>query len=399
MPSRRFKTIVFYTAIFFQGLCQITLPAASVILQSSRYNGLSGQQYGLTFLPLIVMTIFATAVFPYFLHRLGERKIFLIGMVCDFCFLALVILSGKLTSPAPSFFVLLAANVFLGAGFGFLVSVLNVLLVELYPRHCDASLAGLHGFLGVGCSVAPLLVEFFHRANHWSGIAFLILAGLLAISIVAVRTALFAKTGGIRRESKNEAFGVPKVWPKTIILILVTLVIYGMAESLLGNWSPVFLDREKSLPLHSGALCLALFWGSVTAGRLLTSVLTLRFDARFFYRLAPGVLILGLILILRIQTATDVYAAFILAGFGCSCIFPISVSLGIRAHPQWRDALSGFGIGALMAGVFIGSTVTGFLREAGLIRLPQAFMAAMFCAGVMLFLAVVISSERHKKQA
>jgi MFS family permease len=395
MPSRFFKTTVFYVTIFLQGLCQIALPAASVILQSSRYNSLSGQQYGLTFLPLIVMTILATAVFPYWLHRLGERKIFFIGVVCDFCFLSLVLLAGKLTSPEPSFMVLLAANVFLGAGFGFLVSVLNVLLVELYPEHCDASLAGLHGFLGIGCSVSPLLVEFFYQSFHWSGIVFLIASGLVVSSGVASVVAVFEPAGGIRRERKDELFGVPKSWPRMIVLILVTLAIYGMAESLLGNWSPVFLVSEKYLPAHSGAVCLALFWGSVTAGRLLTSVLMIRFDSRLFYRLAPVILFAGLLLILSIRTAQDVYAAFILAGLGCSCIYPISVSLGIQAHPGWRDALSGFGIGALMAGVFIGSTVTGFLRESGLIHLYQAFIVAAVCAVMMFLLARLISTQKH----
>ncbi|MFA6600190.1 MAG: MFS transporter [Candidatus Omnitrophota bacterium] len=397
MPRRRlFQTAVFYLTAFFQGICQITLPAASVILKSARYNGLTDQQYGLTFLPLILMTILSTLYFPSLLHRFGRLKIFFAGILFDLMYLSLAAAAGKMSSPGPSFAVLLAANFFLGTGFGLVISVLNVLLSELYPRHCDAALSGLHGFLGAGCCASPLIVNAFHRTGHWSNMTGAVAAGLGIAACLAVLGNVFRGFPANRRDKHaGEVFGIPKATPLMIVLVLSSLFIYGIAESIVGNWAPVYLQQEKGLTLESGAVCLALFWGFVTAGRLATAVAAMRMNSRFFLRIAPAVLILGFILVMRIRGAGDVPLAFVVAGLGCSCVFPVAVSLGIRAHPQWRDALSGFGVGALMGGVLVGSTFTGILRQLKVLSLHQVFGAGILFSAVLFVLCWLISRDHE----
>jgi MFS family permease len=396
----RTATVLFYSAALIQGLCQTIIPAASVILKLPEYNGLSDRQYGVSFLPLIATMILSTSLFPRLFHRFGAAKIFFAGMFADFFFFAALWAAGTAASPFRSFVALLLANAFLGFAFGWIVGVLNAVLAGLHPKHCDAALSGLHGFLVVGFAVSPLWISWFHGVSHWAGVIFPIAAGMLAVAYVLVRKGIFSQWQRVASCGlpRHETFaGTPGDFPPLIALILFALFVYGAVESVLGNWSSVYLASDKGLSLRSGPLCLAVFWGAVMLGRLLTGFWAVRMDSRRLLCLVPAVLLGGLMLIVRIRTEADLYLAFLTAGFGCSCFYPVSVSLGIETHAAWRDALSGFGLGAVMVGVLAGSPVVGLLRELNWIRLEDAYRAAMGCSALLLILACVITSLASKK--
>ncbi len=396
----RTATVLFYSAALIQGLCQTIIPAASVILKLPEYNGLSDRQYGLSFLPLIATMLLATSLFPRLFHRFGGAKIFFAGILADFLFFAALWAAGTSASPGGSFVALLWANAFLGFAFGWIVGVLNAVLAGLHPKHCDAALSGLHGFLVVGFAVSPLWISWFHGVYHWVGIIFPIAAGMLTVAYVLVRKGIFSQWQKLASSGlpRHETFaGTPGDFPPLVAFILLALFVYGAVESVLGNWSSVYLATDKGLSFRSGPICLSVFWGAVMLGRLLTGLLAVRMDSRRLLCLAPALLLGGLILIVRIRTEADLYIAFLTAGFGCSCFYPVSVSLGIETHGAWRDALSGFGLGAVMVGVFAGSPVVGLLRELNWIRLEDVYRAAMGCAAVLFILACIIASFSSRK--
>jgi fucose permease len=151
----------------------------------------------------------------------------------------------------------------------------------------------------------------------------------------------------------------------------------------MGNWSPVYLAAEKGFSLSVGAVCLSLFWFSLTAGRLAVSLATLRFDARVFYRVLPFFLFAGLFLLIRTPSESAVWGVYVLIGLGCSAFYPLSVSIAVGYEPAWREVISSVSLGALIAGVGLGSCVTGFLRQYGITNLEEIFYAAAGCAVIM----------------
>ncbi len=380
------RTALYYLVIFAQALGSIFLPAASYILKSTAHVGLSDTQYGLLYLPMIVSMIATTAFFYRLLERFGKWRLFLSGLGINLVFLALVLSVSLFRLTGERAFVwLLAGNGFLGCGFGLLVSDLNLLVEDLYPSKRDAALSGLHGSLGIGASVAPLGVEFFHRTIHWGTLAAVDLCLLAVIALMVARDRGWVPEAGnnsaavLHRREKVDW----KKLPPAVTGFFVALIFYGIVESLMGNWSPVYLTAEKGFSPSTGATCLALFWFSLTLGRLLASFLTIRCDARIFYRLLPFFILAGLLLLIRTEAERAIGLPYILTGFGCSAFYPLTVSLAVGYHERWRAVISSMSLGTLIFGTGIGSCVTGYLRERGIADLDRIFAMGAVCAVIM----------------
>jgi fucose permease len=292
-----------------------------------------------------------------------------------------------------SFFLLLAANLFLGAGFGLLTSILNVFIVDLYPERRDTFVTGLHSCLGIGAALAPLLVSFFHEKGSWVESAYWSLGVLSLILIAAsrIRAPFLGEKVGREMAShlKNPS---PFSWGAR--LFILTVVFYGIAEAIIGNWSAVYLTREKGFSLHTASFALSFFWTFLTAGRLAATFLTLKIDSRWLYRVSPAIIVASLLMIIAIRSEDRILFSYIAVGLGCSYFFPFSLSLSSRYHDEWRESLPAFVVAGLMAGVCIGSFVIGFLRERMWIDLGQAFGIAAASASLVWFLAIYLTWEK-----
>ena len=166
--SRWVRLPVFYACAFVQGICLILLPASSFLFKSAAHHGLTDQQYGNLFLPMILSASAATLAFAALDIRWGKRRLFRAGFVSNLLFL---LLSGAAffteKSNGLTFGLLFGANFFLGLGFGLFVTVLNVLTVAYFPEKRDTVLTGLHSFLGIGAAAAPVMVENALRYSSW----------------------------------------------------------------------------------------------------------------------------------------------------------------------------------------------------------------------------------------
>lgn len=379
------RTALYFFTIFAQAIGSISLPAASNILKSSVHTGLSDTQYGLLYLPMILSMIVTTAVFYRLLEKFGKWRLFLAGLTINLLFFSAVLAVCLLgLKGGPAFVWLLVANGLLGIGFGLLVSDLNLLMEDLYPAKRDAALSGLHGFLGLGATAAPLGVDFFHRTLHWGVLAAADFCILAAIALVVGRDGGWVpETEKIPAGSRERERIDWKKLPPGVTGFFIALVFYGVVESLMGNWSPVYLASEKGFSLSTGASCLALFWFSLTIGRLLSGFLTLRCDARIFYRALPFFMLAGLFLLVRTNSERTVFWPYLLTGFGCSAFYPLTVSIAVGYHERWRAVISSLSLGTLIFGTGIGSCVTGYLRERGIAGLDRIFAMASVCAIVM----------------
>lgn len=393
--SRVSTTVFFYAASFFQGFCLIIIPAASVILKSSEFGALTDRQYGLSFLPMNLSAVVMTVFFKKLLQRFGRQGLLNTGLLGLGGYTAAVWGASCAGANPTVFMWLLAANLCLGIGFGLLISVANLAMVELYPLKRDVLLMGMHGFLGIGASLAPLAVEFFYSQKLWPASHALYLtlwAGLTALILIS-RPADYCRETSVGTACSLDEESALKM-PASAWGFLGAIFIYGIAESITGNWSTLFLTGHKHFSFQTAARALSTFWIFLTIGRILAAFAALRIDARILYRLSPLGIAAALWTLVAIHEEAAVVPVYAAIGFSCSYFFPLSVGLSTQYHGRFKDVLSSFGIAAIMAGVSVGTTLTGLFQDIGIIGISSTFILAAVCPVILIFMTLGLTRTK-----
>lgn len=384
------KVIIYYLASLCQGICLILLPGASFIFKSPEFNQLTDSQYGMLFLPEILGSLMTLLAITPLLHRFGRTRIYYAGIAFNFIYLALMSATALTTGkPVLSFWILMVADLFLGAGFGLLITVMNIFLVDLFPEKRDGFTGGLHGTLGIGATLAPLTVNFFFEKGIWVA-ACAVTAGLLLLILILSFWAKVIPPPAIIPIKKLEDEKRPKI-PYTLWLFPLAAFFYGITESILGNWSVTYL-QEKRFSLGTISLALSFFWGFMTVGRLGASLLSLFLDARKLYWISPAIILASVYAIVAIHEEPLILWAYVTVGLGCSYFLPLTISLSTKYFEAHRDLLPGFVMAGLMTGVGIGSFGIGWIKERQILNLEQAFLSSMLCVVVSGFIAILSTS-------
>src|SRR6478752_7723799 len=92
MADRR-EVVAVYGAGLVQGVALVAFPAASSILTSPDYYGLSSTAYGSLFLPQAIAAISAALAGARLTRRVGVKRMFLAGLAGDVAAMTLLVLS------------------------------------------------------------------------------------------------------------------------------------------------------------------------------------------------------------------------------------------------------------------------------------------------------------------
>ena len=105
-------------------------------------------------------------------------------------------------------------------------------------------------------------------------------------------------------------------------------ILYGICETLNGNWSQLDMTTEVGASTTVAAVALTTFWAMVTLGRILFASIERRFPATRTYRVLPFFLAGAFVLIASLDDASPAVGvvAFGLAGLGCSALLPLTIS-------------------------------------------------------------------------
>jgi hypothetical protein len=129
--------------------------------------------------------------------------------------------------------------------------------------------------------------------------------------------------------------------PGRFWLFATAVLLYGVAETLNGNWSGPYLTRERGLSAESASFTLMAFWAMVTVGRLLFATESSERTVRWIYVGLPVVLIAAFQIVSHANGEVESIVAFGLSGLGCSAFFPLCISLSGQEFPQLTAAMSG----------------------------------------------------------
>lgn len=288
-------------------------------------------------------------------------------------------------SLVPGAWMLFLCAIPLGLGAGSVDAALNNFVALHYAaRH----MSWLHCFWGIGATAGPMILslQLSHGAS-WrsaygliSGIQFaLALALFLTLPVWRRAKAPAAESGEEQRYLTNrEALRLPLV--KTA---LVGFVFFCAVETTSGLWASTYLHQARGLSASEAAMGASMFYGAITAGRLITGFAASRISPARLIRIGQCVCLAGAAMVALPAPSAVGMLGIAVIGLGTSPIYPNM----LHETPRRFGARNSQAIvGLEMAFAYIGSTLIpplfGSLASATTLHLYPWFLAA--CTLVML---------------
>jgi MFS transporter, FHS family, glucose/mannose:H+ symporter len=388
-PSRTEIGVV-YSAAVVQGLCLVTFPAASSIFTSPDGFGFDSTRYGTMFVPQVVLAILSSGLAPKLARRWSLRRVLLLGFAGNIVSMALLALTRLLLgTPDVAFGVLLAATGALGLGFGATVMALNTYAEAFFPHRADGAVLALNALLGLGTALAPVLVAIVVGLGAWWLLPVLVACIMMLIFGIALTEPLSASAG-------TGVAGVPtsiglRNLPDRFWFYAAAVFLYGILETLNGNWVRLYLTVERGVSSRGASFALAAFWAMVTVGRVLIAVISRAVPARWIYLALPILLLIVFQVSARVQDETEGIVVFGLAGLACSAFLPLSISFGGDEFPSLSAVMAGELIAFYQVGYGVAAFGTGPLRD--MVGLPYSmiFAAGSIVAAPLIVVAWFVS--------
>jgi fucose permease len=244
--------------------------------------------------------------------------------------------AGALTiATAGALWLLLAAALLAGAGFGGVLAVGNTLVAQLFPERRAAALNAINLFFGVGSIVGPALAGVAGarlgtpQAALWAGAALVAALSLSVLRVATARTQAHASRPG----------GLGGGQPARPWLLSLLLSVYVGSEVGLGAWLTLYMITSVALAAPQAALVVSMFWLALTSGRTLAAMLGGRLSAQGLLMLCLAGLLLGAgLLAAGVGNLALTLAGVALFGLSCGPVFPTVIAM-VSAGPQ-GDALT-----------------------------------------------------------
>src|ERR1700733_8847503 len=379
--------LVFFAAVV-QGLALVTFPAASAIFTDPHGFGFDSTRYGAMFVPQVVFAILASAMAPKMARRWSLRKVLLVGFASNFVSMTLLALSALLVGvPDVAFYVLLAATGTLGLGFGSTVMALNTYAETFFPQGTDGAVLALNALLGVGTALAPVLVAIVVGIGAWWLLPIVIACILVLILGAALKEQLRGPSVAGGASPPPIGFGG---LPNRFWLYAAAAFVYGILETLNGNWAMVYLSRERGVSAQGASFSLTAFWVMVTVGRVLVAVISRKISARWIYLGLSVLLLIIFQLAAWVQGEAGGIVVFGLAGLACSALLPLSISFGGDEFPRLAAVMAGELIAFYQLGYGVAAFGTGPLRDLVGLSFSTIFATGSFVAVPLVIIAVFL---------
>ena len=289
MADRR-EVVAVYGAGLVQGVALVAFPAASSILTSPDYYGLSSTAYGALFLPQAIAAISGALAGSRLTRTRGVKRMLVFGLIGDLAAMSLLVLSQFFIDQATlAYAMLLLATTSLGIGFGLAVPALNTLAAAFAPAAADRAVLQLNALLGLGTALAPVLVALFLGLGFWWGLP-------LAVGAPAGRPDR-AELGAPTRGGHDRRAGIGHIGrlPSRFWLFAAFSLLYGVVETMNGNWATLDMTGSVGASATIASIALTTFWAMVTVGRVLFAAIERSFPESRTYQVLPFVAAIALV--------------------------------------------------------------------------------------------------------
>ena len=172
-------------------------------------------------------------------------------------------------------------------------------------------------------------------------------------------------------------------------------VLYGIRETMNGNWSQLDITTEHVASATEASIALTAFWAMVTVGRVLFASIGRWVPARVTYHVLPVVLVGTFALVAALPDGQPWLgvAVFRLAGLGCSALLPLTISFGQQGLAGMGEAVAGGVIAFYQIGYGIAAFGVGNLVDHGA-SLSAIFGWTAVAAGGMAVLSFAVARRQ-----
>jgi MFS transporter, FHS family, glucose/mannose:H+ symporter len=300
---------------------------------------------------------------------LGWRKVLLLGS-------SLLIMGCLSVAFAPIWALALLGAVILGLGFGSMDISFNTIFSSGFGANSTAMTNVLNALFGVGAIVGPILISAFPNDSRTP---FLIVA--------AATLTLIPLLFGLRA-TKLEAAKSQFVYSGLFGLFVLLFFIYVGVEVSAANLEPRQLKEGLGMSEETAAQWNALYWGGITASRILVVPIALRF--------APATIVIGssaLALVGLALTHIPSLApyAYIVAGLGFGPIFPTGFVWLTQAIPSSVAAASLVVAAANFGAVLIPPIASSLTNN------PNSIPTVITSLGLILLILSILLLRRSRK--
>lgn len=305
--------------------------------------------------------------------------------------LIIMVVMAVITPIMPTLILLLLVMFFFGLGQGALDVGGNVNLLWTFQSRVGPYMNALHFAFGIGAFLSPIIIQqvrvLTSGAITWPFwfLAILFLPGLICLR--SIKSPVNPEAEISKSESNNMDL-------RLVGLMMALFFLYVGIEAGFGGWIFTYTVETQVATEAGAAYMNALFWGALTAGRLLTIPIAkrLRPSRILLGNFLLALFFLGLILVWPVSRI-GLWAGSIGYGLALSSVFPTLMALG-----ESRMVITG-GVTGLF---FLGSSLGGILLP---MLLGQIFefigsyqiIVALFGfsgLGLIVLVAMLLASKR-----
>jgi MFS transporter, FHS family, glucose/mannose:H+ symporter len=294
---------------------------------------LSDSQAGYFFVAQFLGSFLANILSGMLIPAAGFRSAFALG----FTLMALGIGPLGLVPGALAFVLVFVW----GSGTGFVTTATNLWIGETSPKESGA-LSLVNFSWTTGAVACPFLLYRCRTAQELAAF-FAALGTAAALLVIAFATIpRHALQLNARRQAPAEAPLAVRPPDRCTLIFGVLLFLYVGTETALGGWLATYSRRiTGGTDLKPWIVTPSFFWGGLMLGRSLGPAILRRITDLRAARIGLAVAITGTVLLTRSRTLGMVFADSILAGIGCSLIFPILFSWLIKRYGSAAQRVAG----------------------------------------------------------
>ncbi len=327
----------------------------------------------------------AGVIIGYFLTSKFARQNLIITLYALYCITYMVMsFSGV--------YILMLILFFVVAGSTRMMEIsLNAYVSDLNPTRRGLTINLLHGFFGIGALAGPLLSAAFISAGTQWHFVFRLLSICCAVFLLFF--IVMQKTSSITDMpvSKDEPISVFILMKKPEVLkfCFLQMLFAGLAFGV-SAWLPTYMINEFDIQSVVTGLPVAAFWIGVIVFRVGYSLFAGRFATRrifVFFALCAGVIFAVAVFI----NHPIVYIiSFVLIGFLCSPIVPLSIAELVSRYPKNAGTVSALIFFFLAAGQMLLPWLIGIVAD------HVNFYAVVVLLAIIPFAIALLSSRLPK---
>lgn len=294
---------------------------------------------------------------------------------------------------APFWWVMVALAVIAGLGAGAIDAGLNTFAATRYSARM---VNWLHACYGVGAAGSPVIMTNFLAAHHpWQRGYAIVGMWQLVLAICFGLTRRWwpgtAASDGLSSKQVVRAPNTSTLKLRVTWLSISVFFLYTGIEAAAGTWAYSLFTESRGVPMMTAGLWVSIYWGALTAGRLLAGIVVGFVQTDNLLRVCVAGIAVGAALFWLNLTGVFSFVGLALMGLACAPVFPsLIATTPTRLGPSHTSNGVGFQIAAAVLGQSLLPATIGVL--AGRFGLEIIGPALLVAAVVLLALIQGLAS-------